>query len=420
MTDDPTSQPRKKRSAPRSERKRPNDLYANAFLQHLIDRSKLVLDMRSYSVAGEKKTKPVGNATPVKISCISSDLKIDERFDAASDGDLVAVHVGDYCLTAPTRKRSLEAWAKDRLFELRRTIEDCNPDIVCFGELAYPPPLYGPDISSDAPDGGGLRSRTRYQFDEEIQEVLNDLSSDAFVFAGSFHCLRTQYAVGVIFPYGKLKDNINGSVDSEWIRRRKEQDQEPAGPDPLQFSAPIIYKKRNPARSIGEISRIPPRADFQIFERRIGHVAILMCSDILDINQFLGVSRMNLNSPELPSIDYILVPSFNKGKKLPDYCKELSELASAMVINVNANTNDPTFTDTAVHLCGMDVPELLRERVLVSDPNVRRMDLPSRAQSVVTTFEIDPIKTDQCRARHLNSEPIAKFRKTALGKEIEA
>ncbi len=412
--DDPLSRlekafERSQRRSGRRENKRTREEFERSVID-LIDRSKLSLDLKLYSADGHAKAKRLGTKTKVRISCVSSPLTV-EGSGPSDRNDLQGIAVGEYKITAPPLGVSLKAWSDDRFRELSYAIQqNLQPDILCFGELVYPPPLYAPDIGCSLPNGSGLLSR-KSQFDGEILKILKQYESDAFVFGGSFHCLHTQYGVGVIFPYGRHSGPIKGKMHSEWWShaRRGHPTSDPQVDAVFEVDIPIVHKKRHPARSIGEVTRVPSQPDLAIFEREKGTIAILICSDIIDLNQFIALARANLNATGRAQVDYVLVPSFNTSRIIGELCRELSLWSAAIVVNVNANHTEANFPNTSLYLCGKEVEEL-RALSIITAHDVAPIDLPSGAKSTLNSFELDLRRSDRLRKSMLNSEAMKRYR----------
>jgi hypothetical protein len=124
------------------------------------------------------------------------------------------------------------------------------------------------------------------------------------------------------------------------------------------LTPPILLRKRFPARRVGEEARVPAGQVFNVFEREFGRIAVLICSDIIDVNQFLTIMQINRTKGLHQTIDYVIVPSFNKSRALSNICRHLSAVSSNTVIVVNANHYLAEFPDTELYCCGFDSSEL--------------------------------------------------------------
>jgi hypothetical protein len=178
-----------------------------------------------------------------------------------------------------------------------------------------------------------------------------------FVHLGSYHCLMTLYNVGVSYPWGPSTDRQDCKITREAFDKKVDEVDVKISYD--RIAAPIFQRKRYPARSIPEHTRVPATRDFDIYTMPFGKVAMLICSDVVDLNQSLSVVRYNRTSRSQPPIDFVLVPSYNRSPVLVSMCRELSFFANATVVLVNANPKDVGAPPTDIFCCGHSFDELL-------------------------------------------------------------
>ena len=234
-------------------------MYANFY-----NRTGLVFRIREYNFIRGVQQKP--RKQEIIISCISSNLKLSEDVEE-KEPDLDEVECRDNCkLLGLAAGVSIKDWTDMRLLELREAVKS-KPDIICFGELAYPPPA-NPGHSESIPDIMFSYGQQRHNFEERAMAILKRESLEAFTFLGSYHCLQSLYNVGVIFPLGYQEAKFNVTTSEEPLN----------GSDVLQeakrdITPPITYLKRFPARRAGEETRVPTGSQFEVYETGFGRVA---------------------------------------------------------------------------------------------------------------------------------------------------
>ena len=343
-------------------------MYANFF-----NRTGLIFSTKEYKF--NKGIQERRDGESVRVACISSDIRIPEDIDDA-EPDLMSVECRDGCLLlAPNPNMRSADWTAMRLNELREAVKG-QPDVICFSELAYPPPE-APRNGQPTPDYISSYGKHRAKYERDALEILEEESLEAFTFLGSYHCLQSLYNVGVIFPLGYQAAVFDVATTQEPL-----VGEEVIDIDIKSISPPINYIKRFPARRAGEETRVPAGNLFEIYETKIGRVAILICSDIVDLNQFLFIARRNLTSNREP-IDIVLVPSFNTSERLRSMCRELSYLANTVVVNVNANDRDERFPDTSVSVCGFDLSQLPDEYYGIDRREIRHPGAAAKSSTVV-------------------------------------
>lgn len=372
---------------------------AKEVLNELIIRSGLAFDVNELRAPGETVRQTVSAMhRQVVLAAISSHIVIYEPPEPASKrgdpkpkrqakgrpeyslntSDLRVREYRDDCMlceAAPRYDRG--SWIDARARELEAALRPpgglASPQIVCFGELAYPPP----DATAFATSVEYVNQFGRHQaeFEERIRKVCANHASaeDTFLFLGSYRCPITLYNVGMVAPRGALARLLQMEITGRRLTRDKL-------PEPTRetkpVSVPIAHRKRFPAKRANEHTRVPPDNQFRVFGTPVGRVAVLICSDVVDLNQFLFIVRYNDSMGKADRINYVLVPSYNNSSSLVAMCKQLSEIAAVtvMIVNANANANveeeekekgkdnvdtadrkTRTFPVTSMHCCGHSV-----------------------------------------------------------------
>lgn len=349
---------------------------AQEVLNELIVRSGLVFDVNELdSELGDPMA--VRSPSRIVLAAISSHIAIYDPPDTAkgdkSNEPLKLRRPKDSLDTADLRMRAYRddcvlceaapnydqsSWVEARSRELETALRPpsgiVTPQIICFGELAYPPPP-----ATDFATGVEYVTqfgRRQAQFEDRIRKVCDHRAkgADPFLFLGSYHCPITLYNVGMIMPRGAREGSMQMQVTARRLRRDKEPHlQKSTKP----VNVPITHRKRFPAKRSSEQTRVPPDNEFRVFATPVGRIAILICSDVVDMNQFLFIVRYNDSMAKVGRIDFVLVPSYNTSSSLVEMCRQLSEIAATTVLVVNANADDDekAFPVTSLHCCGETV-----------------------------------------------------------------
>lgn len=283
---------------------------------------------------------------------VSSEIDVKEK-----NGDLVPKSFEDLRkILVPGDELFRRRWHDSRKSELTGATakfegSEFHPEIICFPEFAYPPPAdartyaRGEEILGHRNADRGASAiarkmdvantyidrssygRNRASFEGMVTTTLEG-KGEPFVFMGSFHCPFDFYNVGVIFPLG-------GSIEPEKVQlasRDKYGDLITTSINP-----PLLTRKRFPSRRLEEYTRVPANNDIQTFMYHDVHIAVVICSDVLDINQLFFLSKLSADRSAQPAVDVILVPSFNYSRAHVTMCRELSFLTNCFVVMVNAN-----------------------------------------------------------------------------------
>jgi hypothetical protein len=361
------------------------DTFKIQLADNLMNRTGLMYEIRNFQRLEQRGVPLVGDE--IRIACVSSPIAIGMR---GQDGtfDLRETSYRDECTLAQAEHvKVFEDWEDKRLRELSFALGDDAknpPHVICFGEFAYPP-VWRAGRPGWEPAGIRDAILKRNKFEQQIVARLADVAWQPFVHLGSYHCPMTLYNVGVTYPWGKSLESHECTVARE---PREDQDKSP--PETEYVTAPVLHRKRFPARRRGENTRVPSSRDFDIYKLPIGRVANLICSDIVDINQFLSLARYNNANAEDP-IDIVLVPSFNMSDSFNDMCRQLSYLANTVVVVCNAH--QPKFPKSQIYACGLGYEELKKEIDGISVQLVEQevetpLRHPDRRESLVTTFRL--------------------------------
>lgn len=354
-----------------------------------LDRVECRVDPPPYAMMGDSQE------TEIRLSLVSSAVRgprapkngvSDEEIEAyRNDAQDVALtqtpdgrRILKYLDRAALSPRRRDTWKDDRVRELKKALSS-DPHVVCFPEFAVPMPFQRHDLHGYMdPTGYGKHF---HDFEEECKKALEvqrkDLearenrSNYPFAVMGSYHCPREEYNTGVIFPTGDFVDERNVFIVRQQIGREQYDDM-------VAVQMPMLHRKFFPARRAGERARVPDGMEFFTYrahgEQNGLNIGVLICSDILDLNQFLNMARLGTFRLGRNPLDVILVPSYNTSEKLVTMCRELSMLASTCVAFVNANPTFEEFPDTNVFVCGYDLDELDRflpeEQKVMIDPPV--------------------------------------------------
>lgn len=248
-------------------------------------------------------------------------------------------------------------------------------DAVMYPEFALPPVK----IRSLAANWNGT-SRTDSEIERIIDRQLEDsartmlaeacsmaeCAADAvpFIFYGSTHCKETRYNVGVVSPGAPFEQDFNLVCE-----RGNPFTQVELLTESRRHSGPIVHKKRFPARRAGEEARVPDDMGFRLYPSKIGFIAVMICSDAIDINQVFYIVRHNENADRARNFDRIalvIIPAYTRSDLLHSSAKDLSELAHTTVFVGNAVGKLPTKNDLRktkfpapeIYQCGKDEHEI--------------------------------------------------------------
>lgn len=318
------------------------------------------------------------DADTVTIACVSSHLDIWSRRNL----DLEYFRDGCRLLRAGEHIQ-IQEWLSDRLLELKAALKT-KPNIICFPEFSYPPPPRTFDGGWTVEDIDAASGRRR-DFEEAALKALKKSKSEAFTFLGSFHCLMTLYNIGVIYPWGhERKGWLTYTVrETEFDNRGDKVVADKSLTK--EVNSPILYRKRFPAQKIGEHTRVPAGREFNTYERSFGNVGLLICSDVLDLNQFMMLVRQGLEPHK--GCDFLIVPAYNRGDSFIKMCRDLSYMAATIVVLVNASDPVGELHDSKIFVFGYEAAELptaddLDVRGILTVKNVKVRHTKSRIRVV--------------------------------------
>lgn len=347
----------------------------NRFYDHTIrnafGRTGLSMDMVQYSFKRRRTDEafaPVGEGggkEVVRISLVSSGLPISE-----GDGSWLKPRAFEDSrkILVATKQFNRNEWCLGRSGELLAALR-AKPDIICYPEFAYPPPALGRTYaesgemtsaySTDASSRNEYMDRSsygrnRHNYETEIKKLIKT-ENQPFLFLGSYHCPFDFYNIGVVFPLGS--DDTTFRVKTESSELDDDGKRKVAAPEYI-VAPPVLYRKRFPARRVQEFARVPSNMEFHTYRIDGVHIALMICSDVLDLNQCFNLARINKTGNEAERIDIILVPAFNRSAKLASMCRELSFLTGATVVFVNANDCLSDFSRSDVFVCGFSRADL--------------------------------------------------------------
>lgn len=177
---------------------------------------------------------------------------------------------------------------------------------------------------------------------EACQSIGHDPSTPPFIFYGSMHCQRSRYNIGVVSPGSPFEQSYvlaaeRGNPITSEVKTKPPKDTPRTGP--------LVHKKRFPARRAGEAARVPGGLGFRLYPSRIGLIAVIICSDVIDLNQFYYIVSHNQKADPMTHYDRIglvIVPAYNHSELLLTTCRDLSALAQTTVFVGNAIGQLPT------------------------------------------------------------------------------
>ncbi|MEL6687879.1 MAG: hypothetical protein AAFP97_09680 [Pseudomonadota bacterium] len=259
-----------------------------------------------------------------------------------------------HCILGPSPSYDPMGWFSRRKFELKTVLNNHHSDIILFPEFAFPQSVIFQAISQDQNPDVHKRMNDAIREEFEAGLSLNGSLSDCFVFLGSYHCRKTFYHNGVLLPTGMREKNLEKRSVTHYLSDAYSSIKTDTI-DPL-----VFLPKRFPARRAGEQINVPVGNKLQIYRKKFGNIAVLVCSDALDLNQVTAVVNHNRTSGP-HRIDYVLIPSFNRSPQLLYAARELSLLASCMVLVCNVAGKHKNITNVVknlppskVFVCGSD------------------------------------------------------------------
>ena len=339
--------------------------YMHQSLGNVFGRTGLIFTNVEYELpSADFRLKNKGEESEqTTFACPSSKINFDfVKKNSRRKSDLLPVSIIDDCTVLQPRDEEVtKAWHSARIKELTAAI-NAEPDYIVFPELSYPirPTPVGSALGIDSITNCYSGRST---FEKDVLDVMHRNSSTAFLVLGSYHCINSLYNVGVIYPLGSIDQKISAIKRYEFLGGAVRETKK------IELDPPILYKKRFPARRVGENTRVPAHSEFDIYQTPKGHVAVMICSDILDLNQFGSIIRRNL-STTYDDIDAVLIPTFNSSRKLLAMCRELSFLANTVVVTCNASGmhSSKGVPESDIFICGRDKQQLSAAGVIDIEP----------------------------------------------------
>lgn len=241
-------------------------------------------------------------------------------------------------------------------------------DAVVFPEFALPP-IDVSDLCSEKENYSSLDAVVQNSIDARFESMASGILSEArdisscelgktpFIFYGSMHCRGSRYNVGVVSPgspfengYTLVSERGNPITDKVGVVSQE-----------LERSGPLVHKKRFPARRAGEKASVPSDLGFRLYPSKIGLIAVLICSDAIDLNQVLYIVRHNQDadfSRNFERIGLVVVPAYTRSEFLHTACRDLSDLAKTTVFVGNATGQLPTAN--RLHTTKLPAPKLFQ------------------------------------------------------------
>ncbi|GAB4182419.1 MAG: hypothetical protein Tsb002_03700 [Wenzhouxiangellaceae bacterium] len=337
--------------------------YHNRCSENFYGRTRFSLDRVTCIIneGGIKTTEAI--AKDIKISIVSAFIKGPRNLSkipgkkpthSQLEVDLLEGEDKSRMIIRPTKHFSFTKWKRRRMMELKKAISNA-PDIICFPEFSFPPLIGETDFV-------GYTNKVSYinlmaEFEREMIYVIKDSFQQGvpvnrpFIFMGSYHCPIDYYNLGVIYPLGDKIDTHNV------FYRKQSMGKEPED-IPASTKFPIFHRKRFPASRANERFRVPPEVSFCTYLVNGLRIGVLICADLVDLNQFLNMVRLNSSRTERIPLDFILIPSYNSNEVLKSMSRELSFLCSTTVIYSNANPYYPEFPCSEIYCCGYNTAEM--------------------------------------------------------------
>ena len=309
-------------------------------ISNAYGRTGLAMDIIDYKLSKPPKSAGEKPKQSIELAMVSSTIFIGDEADLKREN-----FEDTRSILLPTENFDRAEWTENRKKELKCALQS-NPDIICFPEFAYPPPAESRTYETSTAASSISRNdnvpnryfdrssygRNRHCYEREITDLLESCTNQPFLFLGSYHCAFDFYNVGVTFPLGNdlkvFQAELNsGTLDTDGNAQTQH----------ASFAPPVLYRKRYPARRVQEYARIPSNFEFHTFDIEGVNIALMICSDVVDLNQMFNLASINAGREGVKRIDIILVPSFNRSAKLVSMCRELSFLTGAIVVYNNAN-----------------------------------------------------------------------------------
>ena len=313
--------------------------------RRLLDNTHFLFDEEIFSPNDGNFSSDRGERETFRIASIGTFLRRDDEDTDGKPAQLKIEQVNGGGMVVLADGQSASDLVDVRTRQLATALNH-EPDFVSFCEFAFPPIEESQVSEEDRRDlfSERLEQTVDGLFTDQATTMLTRAKAESsydkehlpFICLGSAHCMLNRYNIGVVAPGGEFE---NG-----WRMRRRRT-------NPFQTDrhknyheelgeGPIIHKKRTPARRAGERARVPEAHGFRLYRHELGLIAVLICSDAMDINQFANIMRHNLNADlkgdRTDRIFLTLIPAYNLSSILMDACRDLSLSARTNVLVTNA------------------------------------------------------------------------------------
>lgn len=292
----------------------------------------------------QASSKP--SAFPIKKNDSHETGDLIEGIVESSQSELVWKREIDngFKITEPSFGYDLGRWTKNikgivsNTFDSKSRIENSTRSLLFLPEFSFPP-------ISDQIQRSKFLKDIRADFYQSSE--INIMNARDFMFLGSYHDSESYNNVGVTVPFGFTP------LDSQVRKGYQHQ-----GNDGIYYQ-----RKRHASKKLTESLAPVSTLDFPVFLTDYGRVLTLICSDIYDLSLFLGLTRYNLRCLPGSEIDYIIVPAYNRSRKLVETCRQLSFLMNNVVVYgssfpFDSNRNTLYSGDSHCFICGRDATQL--------------------------------------------------------------
>ncbi len=288
-------------------------------------------------------------------------------------------------------KFDLDRWMEPRLGAIRHAVSS-GAEIISLSEFDFPVEVGSDEVACRAADAKVLK---------EMQEIIDGAGRPIFLIAGSRH------------------EPINGDRTKGWgnfakILASKQIKTQPQGG--LQSGKLCInHAKLVSACSAGENITAPHDKAITYYETNLGVIGVLICIDAYSPNILFSLinSRRADQTMAHPDgekmrkrLDYIIVPAYNRSRKLYYACQVLSLMCETIVVLVDGwRREEKKPAQTALFVCGRMFSDIHE-----SDPNVGELNQhPDNPNFQIWDLSLDYIRDHRQR----------KFRGTPTLNEAE-
>lgn len=321
-----------------------NDPLRSQVIPRLLENTKFSFDEETVDHGEEGVlSSDKGDTEKFRIVSIETQLCRQEEILGGREALLYNTEVSGGALVGPIDENKAQQFYNDRVDQLSKALKK-KPDFISFCEFAFPF-VDIPSHMGETPVDLFL-PETEQGVEEAVTLAATNIRDAAlekskskkmpFICYGSLHCLTSRYNLGVVSP--------GGALENDWEMKAKrtypfDDSRETIAKEPRIGGGPILHKKRFPARRAGECARVPDDHKFRLYRHRLGLICVLICSDIMDLNQFANIIRLNQKLDKIGDRDRIfmvVVPTYNFSPVILESCKDLSLFARTNVLVTNA------------------------------------------------------------------------------------